>query len=96
MTEVQQDNLRKVANSGGLEDATYSTALCHMKRQCRDNGIDAALRVDNDTNSGEKFDALLLCDRKGAGQQLAAQAGTVIDPTVYVSSLPKIVRLSDH
>ena len=96
MIKKQQDNFHKIADSGGLEDSTYSTALRHIQKQCRDNGIDAALRMHNDANDRGKFDALLLCDRKGAGQQLAAQAGMVVGPTAYVLSSSKITRLSDH
>lgn len=46
-----------------------------MQKQSRSEGIDAALK--HVTKDGKRIvlDALLLCDRKGAGQQLAAQAG---------------------
>ena len=46
-----------------------------MHKKSREEGIDAALH--HATNDGQtiELDALLLCDRKGAGQQLAAQAG---------------------
>lgn len=44
-----------------------------MRKQCRENGIDAAL---NPVIDGKKtsLDALLFCDVRGAGQQIAAQA----------------------
>lgn len=47
-----------------------------MRKQCRENGIDAAL---NPTVNGEQtpLDALLFCDVRGAGQQIAAQACNV-------------------
>jgi amidase len=44
-----------------------------MRKQCRENGIDAALHP---IINGKKtsLDALLFCDVRGAGQQIAAQA----------------------
>lgn len=44
-----------------------------MQKQCRENGIDAALHP---TVNGKRqsLDALLFCDVRGAGQQIAAQA----------------------
>ncbi|KEF61394.1 uncharacterized protein A1O9_02960 [Exophiala aquamarina CBS 119918] len=61
-----QDNLLKIIQSHGLKDETYHSALAHIHKQTRENGLDAAL-------SG--YDALMFCDRKGVGQQYAAQAG---------------------
>ena len=55
---------------------TYRAALDHIHKQTRDKGIDAALLYQVEERSVIEFDALLLCDRKGAGQQIAAQAGT--------------------
>ncbi|KAL8917055.1 MAG: hypothetical protein Q9208_008171 [Pyrenodesmia sp. 3 TL-2023] len=71
-----QDDLHEVVKSKGVEDETYFHALQYTRYQCRDRGIDAALKCDNDESvSTVELDALILCDRKGAGQQLAAQAG---------------------
>ena len=70
-----QDNLREVAATRGARDDIYHHALNHIHRRTRDEGIDAALRLRKGSNETTQFDALLLCDRKGAGQQLAAQAG---------------------
>ena len=70
-----QDNLRSIAESRGIEDETYQRALRHIQTQCRDEGIDAALELSTEDGKTVQFDALLLCDRKGAGQQIAAQAG---------------------
>lgn len=52
-----------------------SEALAYTRKECREEGIDAALQ-----RSGElpgEFSALLLCDSKSVGQQIAAQAVTV-------------------
>lgn len=57
-----------------------------MQKQCRDNGIDAAL---NPTIDGKKvsLDALLFCDVRGAGQQIAAQACTSLSLLLFALSL---------
>lgn len=64
----------KVLESKGKEDETYRKAKAHVQHQCRANGIDAALAFEHD-NVGTQLDALLILDRKGGGQQIAAQAG---------------------
>lgn len=71
-----QDNLAEISESKGVEGETYRSALQHIRKQTRENGIDAALS-HTDSGTGEKveLDALLFCDRKGIGQQYAAQAG---------------------
>ena len=66
-----QDNFRRIAESCGKETETYHQALIFIRQKCRTEGIDAALKDENN----ETLDALLLFDRKGVGQQLAAQAG---------------------
>ena len=63
-----------------MENATYHKALQHTQYQCRDRGIDVALQYNRTGSDGSEFDALLLCDHKGAGQQLAAQAGKLVFP----------------
>ncbi|KAK5095047.1 hypothetical protein LTR70_007177 [Exophiala xenobiotica] len=71
-----QDNLLEIMEWGGRKDATYHSALKHIQKQTRTNGIDAALRyTDTENNAVVELDALLFCDRRGAGQQYAAQAG---------------------
>lgn len=70
-----QDNLQEIVRCGGLKDETYWKALGYIQHQSRAQGIDAALNVNSEGGNIAEFDALLLCDRKGAGQQLAAQAG---------------------
>lgn len=72
---MKQDDLRKIIESRGAEDETYAKALQYTRHKCRVQGIDAALKFDGDGIGTVEFDSLLLCDRKGAGQQLAAQAG---------------------
>lgn len=57
----------------GKENVTYHSALAWTRKQCRENGIDGALR--NKELRGGMFDALLLCDVNSSGQQIAAQAG---------------------
>jgi amidase len=44
--------------------------LHYIQQKSREEGIDGALK-----HSESDFDALLLCDRNGVGQQMAAQAG---------------------
>ena len=60
-----------------METEVYFEALSYIRQKTREEGIDAALK--HTTKSGEviELDALLLCDRMGVGQQLAAQAGRV-------------------
>ncbi|KAL8964041.1 MAG: hypothetical protein Q9183_004753 [Haloplaca sp. 2 TL-2023] len=70
---------------GGVEDETYWAALKHIQDQCRERGIDAALTYTPAGGEEVEFDALLLCDRKCAGQQVAAQAGiNPISPEPYL------------
>ena len=76
--------LRKCVETKGIKDETYHAALKHIQRQCREMGIDAALRVPT-TEKKRKYDgqgqetilldALLFCDVKASGIQIAAQAG---------------------
>lgn len=73
MLTLDQDNFREVVEAKGIKSPAYYSAFAHMRKQCRENGIDAALRP---TVNGKKvsLDALLFCDVRGAGQQIAAQA----------------------
>lgn len=64
-----------IASGKGQRDATYLQALEYTRRKSRAEGIDGALKHVTVDGRTVEFDALLLCDRKGAGQQLAAQAG---------------------
>jgi amidase len=68
-----QDLFRKCVTTKGIKDRTYYAALHHIQTQCRENGIDAALKHPSD--STKTLDALLFCDIKMAGQCIAAQAG---------------------
>ncbi len=68
-----QDLFRKCVATKGVKDETYYAALHHIRRQCRQNGIDSALQHPHDED--ETLDALLFCDMKMAGQCIAAQAG---------------------
>ncbi|KAF2436222.1 amidase [Tothia fuscella] len=69
-----QDNFHECVKTQGLKDDTYFAALEYVQRKSRAEGIDAALQESVDGKT-EEFSALLLFDRKGAGQQMAAQAG---------------------
>ena len=93
-----QDNLRLIAESRGIEDETYQRALRYIQTKCREEGIDAALRISTEESKTIQYDALLLCDRKGAGQQIAAQAGTMLIPQEkpQPGSALKFPRLSNH
>lgn len=77
---------RQCVETKGIKDATYDAALKHIQSQCRGNGIDAALKCppahrrsrpacDDSVDSDELLDALLFCDVKAGGIQIAAQAG---------------------
>lgn len=79
-----QDNLREIAETKGFEGVNYFTALCHIRTQTRQNGIDRWLRCPTG-RAIEELDALLFVDQLGVGQQLAAQAGMLI------SAIPGVV-----
>lgn len=71
-----QDNLLEIIECRGNEDAVYQNALQHIRKQTRERGIDAALSYrDSKSEQRMQLDALLFCDRRGIGQQYAAQAG---------------------
>ncbi len=55
----------------------YHKALNYIRHKSRVEGFDAAIRYLTPTGEFRDFDSLLLFDRQGAGQQMAAQAGTV-------------------
>lgn len=71
-----QANFLEIIEAKGVKDDTYHAALCHIQSQTRENGIDAALKY-KDPKSGKdlQLDALVFTDRRGIGQQYAAQAG---------------------
>ena len=50
-------------------------ALEYTQTKSRAEGIDAALSYTASDGQDIQLDALLLCDRKRPGQQIAAQAG---------------------
>lgn len=83
-----KDVLSEIARSKGQKTESYHQALQHIQKQSRQEGIDAALK--HVTKDGEtiELDALLLCDRKGAGQQLAAQAGKTPQHSQYQKPCP--------
>jgi amidase len=71
-----QANFLEILESKGVKDETYHAALGHIRKQTRENGIDAALCYrDPGNGSTVPLDALIFCDRRGIGQQYAAQAG---------------------
>lgn len=59
----------------GIKTPTYHAALKHITSQCREHGIDAALNHTDHTGNERQLDALLFCDVKRGGIQIAAQAG---------------------
>ena len=73
-----QDNFHKIVEHGGHVDETYQAALRYLHQKSRDEGIDSALKVRSKDGSFVELDALIMCDRRGVGQQMAAQAGTDI------------------
>lgn len=75
-----QKLFRECVETKGIKTETYYAALRHIQSQCRHNGIDAALRdpsltTANSKEDGQQLDALLFCDVKAGGIQIAAQAG---------------------
>lgn len=81
-----QPNFAEIVVAKGKEDATYQTALAHIQKQTRENGIDAALtyggigildhiKQEDAAPPRQELDGLLFFDRRGIGQQYAAQAG---------------------
>lgn len=71
-----QPLFRQCVKTKGIKTAEYHAALKHIQFQCRENGIDSALRHRNKSDSEDiKLDALLFCDVKRGGIQIAAQAG---------------------
>ena len=70
-----QPNFHEMIQSKGIRDSTYLAALQHIRRQTRENGIDAALSYTLSDGRYVQLNALLFCDRRGMGQQYAAQAG---------------------
>lgn len=77
LTSRHQLLFHKVLETKGIKTPTYYAALNHIRTQCRNNGIDAALKhLDPCTGKEVELDALLFCDVRGAGQNIAAQAGS--------------------
>ncbi|KEF55270.1 uncharacterized protein A1O9_08924 [Exophiala aquamarina CBS 119918] len=75
---------RKCGETKGIKDRTYYEALHHIQRQRRENGVDGALQDhsprtrsmgDHLDDQQQLLDALLFCDVKAGGTQIAAQAG---------------------
>lgn len=92
-----QDNFYEIVAHAGRTDDTYYKALEHIHKQSRENGIDAALQYHDDDGHVKQLDAILVSDDKGAGQQLAAQAGyPIITIPVGLDSRGMPVGLSIH
>lgn len=91
---VDEDGLRRVAATKGRETETYHKALEYVQHACRDHGIDAALKRTTSNGEAVELDALLLCDRLGVGQQIAAQAGQHPFPSPIL--LPILSSLHRH
>ncbi|KAJ9668397.1 hypothetical protein H2201_001445 [Coniosporium apollinis] len=70
-----QDNFHEIIKQCGVRDNTYRSALAYIQEQSRRFGIDGALKHVRKNGESVDLDALILCDRKGVGQQMAAQAG---------------------
>ena len=71
-----QPLFRQCVETKGIKTPTYHAALKHITSQCREYGVDAALK-HKVAPAGEEIelDALLFCDIKRGGIQIAAQAG---------------------
>ena len=59
----------------------YYEALDFVREKSRKQGIDAALQYQTPLGEVVTLDALIMSDRKGVGQQMAAQAGEHTPPT---------------
>ncbi|EON67128.1 hypothetical protein W97_06381 [Coniosporium apollinis CBS 100218] len=70
-----QDNFHEIIKQCGVRDDTYRSALAYIQEESRRFGIDGALKHVRKNGESVELDALILCDRKGIGQQMAAQAG---------------------
>lgn len=64
-----------MARTKGIKDDIYYSALNHIRKATREQGIDAALKYTIQDGQTIELDVLLLCDRNSVGQQYAAQAG---------------------
>ena len=69
-----QDNFDEILEAGGRRDDVYHEALKYVRQKTREEGIDAALQDTDKDGKHVELDALILCDRKGIGQQISAQA----------------------
>ncbi|KFY22356.1 hypothetical protein V491_02830 [Pseudogymnoascus sp. VKM F-3775] len=69
------DVLIEIIKGRGEKTLAYNEALKHIRCQTRANGIDSALQHVTANGESVTLDALILCDRRLVGQQLAAQAG---------------------
>jgi amidase len=63
------DYLETVVKTKGVRDETYYNALKFIREQTRDRGFDAIFKEH------PELDCLIVPDRRGSAQQLAAQAG---------------------
>jgi amidase len=71
-----QDLFRDCVKTQGKEDHIYKSALSWIRKQTRENGIDAVLSyTDPKTKEKTSLDALLFCDIQMGGTCIAAQAG---------------------
>jgi amidase len=70
-----QDGFLASLATKGVMDETYWQALAFCQRTSREDGIDAALRYDNGSNSIITLDGLLVPPDVGQSYQIAAQAG---------------------
>lgn len=78
-----QENFREVLQGHSGSDETYRKALVYAQHTGCADGIDEALKG---SGADKDFDALLLFDRRGAGQENAAQAGNHLQSCVLVDT----------
>jgi hypothetical protein len=86
LTIRTKDILEKIAEHGGKKNQDYYDALSYIQRKTRDEGIDAALKHVTENGEEIQLDALILCDRRLVGQQIAAQAGQLKCAYIHGSS----------
>ena len=95
-TEVIQDQLNEILEQKGTRDEVYQSALAYTQTKSREEGIDSALNCSHSTSRSKSFDCLLMCDRRGAGQQMAAQAGLNYIAKEMANFMLILNRIPDH
>ena len=65
----------EIFEAASLEDGTYQQALHQRHESCRAQSINKILKYRTEEDPTIQWDGLLICDWKGARQQIPAQTG---------------------